>query len=154
MGFVPEADSHCRVTSLPSVSSPSNSHLGFDGLTGKKKKLQRSPDTSFSGRAMPCWAVSLGICYGQLLSGESVVFCHATMLYSTPRNTPTSIPCTHIYPVPAASSGAVVILRGCLRNSLVPSQRRHCYLIGNFREIECDFTNTETGIEIHQLGSN
>ncbi|VCX09512.1 unnamed protein product [Gulo gulo] len=54
MGFVPEADSHCRVTSLPSVSSPSNSHLGFDGLTGKRKKLQRSPNTRFSRRTVSC----------------------------------------------------------------------------------------------------
>lgn len=39
MGFVPEDDSHCKVRSLPSVSSPSSSHLGFDGLTGKERKF-------------------------------------------------------------------------------------------------------------------
>ena len=40
MGSVPEDDSHCKVRSLPSVSSPSNSHLGFDGLTSKKNNKE------------------------------------------------------------------------------------------------------------------
>lgn len=146
MGFVPEDDSHCKVRSLPSVSSPSNSHLGFDGLTGKKKKKDpQTPDSVEELHPVDLFFHP----YGQLLSVDSIVLCYLAMLYTTLQNIPISIPCIHIHPIPAVSSGAVVIFRGCLRNSLITSQRRETFIIGNFRKVECDFTNTETGIEVH-----
>ena len=105
MGSVPEDDSHCKVRSLPSVSSPSNSHLGFDGLTGKKKKRsQRSPDTREQ------YPVDLFFLIWSTFECEfnsPLLPRHA--LHLTPQNIPTSIPCTHTHPIPAVSSGADVI---------------------------------------------
>lgn len=49
MGLVPDADSHCSVRSLPSVGSPSSSHLGLDGLTGEKDLRL------ISQRVSKCW---------------------------------------------------------------------------------------------------
>lgn len=147
MGFVPEDDSHCKVRSLPSVSSPSSSHLGFDGLTGQKRRnIQRSLNNRSLEELCPvklflqpslwsaCW--------------DSVAFCYLAMLYITCRNAASSIPCTHKHPIPAASSGAVVVFRGFSKNRYCTSQRTDTFLIGNFKKVECDFTNSETGIEI------
>lgn len=61
MGLVPEADSHCSVRSLPSVGSPSNSHLGLDGLTGEKdlRMIRESPNAG--GGHTPLLALGLAL---------------------------------------------------------------------------------------------
>lgn len=87
MGSVPEDDSHCKVRSLPSVSSPSNSHLGFDGLTSKKKKEVKDPLTPVNNILLTCFSS-----YGQLLSVDLIFLCYFSMLYiSLPK----------IYPLPS-----------------------------------------------------
>lgn len=73
MGSVPEDDSHCKVRSLPSVSSPSNSHLGFDGLTSKKQKIKKSK-IPWHRWTTSCWLVFPP--NGQLLSVDLIVLCY------------------------------------------------------------------------------
>lgn len=142
MGFVPEDDSHCRVRSLPSVSSPSSSHLGFDGLTGRKK--ERNPKIlSYQiqwENLSPVLFSSHSLCTPFAWGFNSLLY--LVTLSTTPRNTATSIPCTHTHPGLAPSTSAVVIFTGSLRNSHITFQGE-TYVIGNCREVECDFTNTE-----------